>query len=130
MSRRGGGLFDFRSKEEKARIYEAYVKQIFPYGDSQREKVLGILADMFPKERLKPLMMHYILIKEEMTDENPLDFETAARKVEKKKLVRITPELHTGMQVLLNIDLGIDERLEYPSLEELKKEISSLGHTI
>ncbi|MDF2523958.1 MAG: hypothetical protein K0R31_1599, partial [Clostridiales bacterium] len=57
-----GRFFDFRSKEEKARSYEAYSKRIFPYGDDQKDRVSELLAELFPKEKQKNLMMHYILI--------------------------------------------------------------------
>ena len=56
------GLFDFRSKEEKARSYEAYSKKIFPYGDAQKDAISEILAALFPNERKNYLVMYYVNI--------------------------------------------------------------------
>ena len=117
-------IFDFRSKEEKARCYEAYCKRIFPYGDSQKSAVTELITALFPGEKQKYLMMHYVLIKQGVTDEEPLDYDIAAMKAEKYKLLPITAELQAGMKILLDKDLIIDEKLEYPSLEELEKEIN------
>lgn len=109
----------FMSKEDKERKYEAYSKKIFPYGDEQRKKVSALLSETFPEEKLKYLMMHYILIKECMIGEEKLDFDTAARKIAKKKIIRITPELEKGIHAILEADLSIDEKLEYPLAEDL-----------
>jgi hypothetical protein len=114
-----GSLFNFRSKEEKQRIYEAYSKRIFPYGDIQKEKIEEILAALFPKQNSKHVLMHYILIKEGMTEEEPLEFNEAVKKV-KHSPIRSTSELEAGIEALLNADLVIEENLEYPSLEELR----------
>lgn len=115
-----GNLFDFRSKEEKARSYEAYSKRIFPYGEEQKNAVSELLASLFPNENPKYLLMYYILIKQGMTEEEALDFDTAAKKAVKCKLLTFTPEIKAGMKALLKIDLTINEKLEYPSIEELR----------
>jgi hypothetical protein len=120
-----GNLFDFRSKEEKKRIYEEYSKRIFPYGDAQKERVGEILAEMFPKENPRYVLMHYILVKEGMTGENPLDFKAAVKKV-KGSPIRKTGHLEPGIHALLKVDLNIDENLNYPTTEELNADANSL----
>jgi hypothetical protein len=120
-----GNLFSFRSKEEKARIYEAYSKRIFPYGEEQKERIAEILAELFPKHNPNYVLMHYILIKEGMTGESPLDFNAAVKKVKGSPL-RKTAELEPGMHALLKVDLFIDENLNYPTLEELRAAINDI----
>jgi hypothetical protein len=120
------GLFDFRSKEEKARSYEIYSKQIFPYGEEQRDHVLELLSDLFPNENKRYLIMHYILIKQGMIGEEQLDFKRAAAKSKKYRLIRITDEMLAAMQAVLNADFSIDERLEYPKVEELRAAASDI----
>jgi hypothetical protein len=120
-----GNLFDFRSKEEKARTYEAYAKMIFPYGDAQKERVGELLAELFPNQNSNYVLMHYILIKEGMIGEAPLDFKAAAKKVKGSPL-RKTAELEPGIHALLKVDLTIDENLEYPSIEELRASASDI----
>lgn len=114
------GLFDFRSKEEKARSYEAYSKWIFPYGEEQKERITELIENIFPKLNKRHVLMYYILVKEGMTAEEALDFETAAKKVAKFSIVPVTPELKSGIQALLRADFAIDEKLEYPSIAEIK----------
>lgn len=121
------GIFDFRSKEEKERSYEAYSKRIFPYGDEQKNKVSELLAALFPAQKQQYLIMHYILIKQGMTEDEPMDFETAATKAAKYRLVPVTAELQAAMHALINIDMVIDEKLEYPSLEELRTAANNIS---
>jgi hypothetical protein len=122
-----GDLFSFKSKEEKARSYDAFSNRVFPYGDEQRDKILEILTELFPKEKARYVLMHYILVKDGMTGEDSLDFEEASKKV-KHSPIKATAEIQAGIRALVNADFNINEKLEYPSLEELRtaaKEILS-----
>jgi hypothetical protein len=110
----------FISKEERNQKYNDYSKRIFPYGDKQKDKVSSILSELFPHENLQYLLMHYILLKERVIEEGTLDYESAFKKVSKKKIIKISPDLQNKMIELLKADLSIDESLEYPSAEEVK----------
>lgn len=121
-----GKMFDMRSKEEKQRDFEAFSKRIFPYGDTHREKISEILSGLYPKTNIKYLRMYYILLKDEMTGENAVDFETAVKKLAKKSVVKVTPELNASLHALLLADLETDENLNYPSVEELRKTAKDL----
>ena len=65
-------------------------------------------------------MMHYILIKEAMIDSEVKDYEAIAVDVEKKRFVKLTPELKDCVRILIYKDLAMDEGLEYPTVQELK----------
>ncbi|GAA4654258.1 hypothetical protein GCM10023142_13960 [Anaerocolumna aminovalerica] len=114
-----GKMFDMRSKDEKQRDFEAYSKRIFPYGDSHKEKVSEILTALYPKTNIKYLRMYYILLKDEMTGEDAVDFEAAAKKLIKKSMIKVTPELNADLHALLLADFEIDENLNFPSIEEI-----------
>lgn len=114
-----GDLFSFKSKEEKERSYEAYSKRIFPYGDDQKDRIMELLSELFPKENPRYVLMHYILVKQGVTGEDAIGFDEAANKV-KHSPIKATPEIQAGIHALLNVDLSIDENLEYPSIEELR----------
>jgi len=114
-----GKMFDMRSKDEKQRDFEAYSKRIFPYGDSHKEKVSEILTALYPKTNIKYLRMYYILLKDEMTGEDTVDFETAAKKLIKKSMIKVTPELNADLHALLLADFEIDENLNFPSIDEI-----------
>lgn len=113
---------NFKSKEERERDYQNYFNKIFPYGESQKQKVENILGELVNKKEQNELMMHYILIKEAMIDTEE-DYETIAKRIEKKRIVKLTPELKECICILINVDLAIDEGLDYPSVEELKAKI-------
>lgn len=95
----------FKNKEEKRHQADEYSRKIFPKGDEQRKLVSDQISEMFPDEKPEYLMMHYIMIKELIIDNKQIDYETAAEKIEKKKLVRITPDLREGMRTILETDL-------------------------
>lgn len=114
-------LFDNRSSDEKNRDYELYTKRIFPFGEEQKGKVGDLLESMFPTEKRKYLLLHYILFKEELMQEEPMSYDEIATKINKKKLVRITPEFKATMKALTEIDMDIDEHLFFPTGEELRE---------
>jgi len=121
-----GRIFDMRSKEEKQRDFEAYSKKIFPYGDVHREKISKILEELYPKTNIKYLRMYYILLKDEMTGENAVDFDTAVKKLVKKSIIKVSPELNANLHALLLADFAIDENLNYPTVDELKATAKTL----
>lgn len=114
-------LFDNRSKEEKERDFDMYSSHIFPFGDEQKKAVRNILSSAFPKTKAHYLMMHYILIKQEYLDGSGNSLEQSCKNIEKKKIVKITPEIKTLVRQLLPIDLQITEELSYPDYSTFLK---------
>jgi len=114
-----GGLFI--TKEERERKYKEYYRKLFPYGETQKQKIQDILQALIGKKYGTSLMMHYLLIKEAMIDSGMKDYDKIAADIEKKRLVRLTPELKACVRLLIYKDLGIDENLDYPTPEELKE---------
>lgn len=122
-----GKMFDMRSKEEKQKDFEVYSKRIFPYGDSHKDKVSEILSALYPKTNIKYLRMYYILLKDEMTGEDAVDFEAAVKKLIKKSVIKVTPELNADLHALLLADFEIDENLNFPSVEEIHEMAKKLN---
>lgn len=121
MSNMFGTLFI--SKEERQKKFEEYSKRIFPYGNDQRVKVSELLSEMFPKEKERYLIMHYILVKEQIISKDLADFDTIYKKIAKKKIVRNSEELKSAIYTILKFDMKIDDNLNYPTLAELKNMI-------
>ena len=115
-------MFDNRSKEEKERDYDAFSQRVFPFGDEQKKKVGDLLEVLFPKEKRKYLLLHYILIKDPLTLNEKDDYELIEKKANKRKVVKITPEFKAAIKALVLADLAIDEKLIYPMPEELLEE--------
>lgn len=113
--------FTYKSKEEREEEYQSYFKKIFPYGEPQKQKVEEILAGLLNNNQGSRLMMHYILIKEAMIDSEDKDYRALAAGVEKKKFVKLTPELKDCVRMLIYKDLAMDESLDYPTAQELKE---------
>ena len=115
-------MFDNRSKDEKERDYDAFSQRVFPFGDEQKNKVGDLLETLFPKEKRKYLLLHYILIKDPLTLNEKDDYELIEKKANKRKVVKITPEFKATIKALVLADLAIDENLNYPTPEELLEE--------
>lgn len=112
--------FNYKSKEEREKEYQEYCRKIFPHGEEQRQRVLDLLTELFGKEKVNQLMLHYILIKEAMIDSENKDYEAIAARIEKKRIVKLNPELKECIRILIYKDLVMDESLNYPTSQELK----------
>jgi hypothetical protein len=112
--------FLFKSKKEREEEYREYYNKIFPYGEPQKQKVREILVGLINEKNVSSLMMHYILIKEAMLDSETKDYEEIAARIEKKRIIKLTPEIRECIRILIDKDLAMDESLEYPTVEELK----------
>lgn len=117
----------FQSKEEQERKYQEYFRKIFPYGEEQRQKIKDILYALAGKKNGVQLMMHYLLIKEAMINSESKDYEAIAATIEKKKLIKLTPELRACVRLLIYKDLEADENLKYPTPDELKAQAAKEG---
>lgn len=113
--------FTYKSKAEREEEYQSYFKKIFPYGEPQKQRVEEILAGLLNNNQGSRLMMHYVLIKEAMIDSEDKDYGALAAGVEKKKFVKLTPELRDCVRMLIYKDLAMDESLDYPTAQELKE---------
>lgn len=90
----GAGMFDFRSREEKERDYNAFFKRVFPGGEEQKERVMQRLKERVPGEDIKYVLMYYATLKDYMVLNVETDLQRAADMAFKKmRLIRVTPEL-------------------------------------
>lgn len=90
----GSGMFDFRSREEKERDYNAFFKRVFPGGEAQKERVTQQLKARVPGEDIKYVLMYYVTLKDYMVLNEEADYQRAADQAFKKmRLIRVTPEL-------------------------------------
>ncbi len=55
-----------------------------------------------------------------MLDSTAKDYPSIAKRIEKKRFVKLTPELKECIHILMERDLLIDENLDYPTAQELK----------
>lgn len=109
----------FESREEREQKEKEYARQIFPYGDLQKEKLLGLLSSIFPEYDRQQLLLHYILMKEALILNREMDFARAIRSTERKTGIKNTPQVVAVFHALLEADLQIDEQLDYPAADKL-----------
>lgn len=112
--------FSFQSKEEREKEYQSYVNKLFPYGEAQSQKVRDILNALVGKKDRAQLMLYYILVKEALIDSESKDYEKIVSEIDKKKIIKLTPELKNCIRILIEKDLNMDETLNYPTPDELK----------
>ncbi len=90
----GAGMFDFRSREEKERDYNAFYKRVFPGGEAQKERVTSRLKERVPGEDVKYVLLYYVTLKDYMVLNEEPDIEKAAGQAFKKmRLIKVTPGL-------------------------------------
>lgn len=116
------GMFDFRSKEEKEQDFKKYFNLIFPYGEPQREKVIGLLTELLPGYKKDYLILHYILVKEKVIKQEKT-IDDSIRAAERKSTIKITDTVTGVLRNLLISDLKITNELKYPTKVEILSRI-------
>lgn len=85
---------EFKSREERERDERDYLYRIFPGGNDQRKAVEKELASRLPGVDSKGLLLYYILVRDAMTGRDPMSFEEASVRMEKKqRVIKITPKI-------------------------------------
>ena len=86
------GMFDFRSRAERERDYQAFFKRVFPEGEPKRQRVERTLRERLPGEDIPYVMMYYVTVKNWLAQDETLDFDGAAGKTAgSMSVVGITP---------------------------------------
>lgn len=117
---------EIRSKEEQEQEFTDFSKRIFPYGEAQKDRIGQLLHELFPQEDRQCLMVYYVSIRDEMTKRAAKSFEAAAESQMRTSVVRITPELISGVRALITADQEVGEDLNYPAIQELRERLRTL----
>jgi len=126
----------FKTKETKDKEQIAYELWAFPHGQEQRAKLEALMHELIPKGRREFLMVGFLTCKELYnrysekcdTEERALEYIINEER-EQTQIVKKN-ELSTMLALVL-ADLGIDERCEYPSADEIRaraQELDLLKH--
>lgn len=108
-----------KSKEEREREYQEYVRKIFPFGDSQKEAVQTLLKEIIPEENATDLLMYYIQLKEKIADHPSMTLFEADSSLPKRAIRPRTVHGQPRIFALMEADQKIDESLTYPTAQEL-----------
>ena len=112
---------NFKTKKQVEEEMKAYNDKVFPYGESQKEKVFSLIAQLVDKkdemDTYNYLVIKQGLMKLKKTDPDFDDLKTLRKSV-KNTLKRKDDRFYRFLALAL-YDIQIDERLEYPDVQQI-----------
>ena len=135
-----GGIadwFSFKSPKQRAKEQKQYDRWAFPYGQEQKEKLLNLVKELLPKEDPKAAVAVFLMGRQAYRGSFKDDAEDLAERTEADKLASLDYILKTQLfgrykkfipyyKVLVLADAEVDETLNYPSVEELRRRAEEL----
>ena len=129
--------FTFKTAKQRARDERNYARWAFPYGDAQREKVTTLIVELMPKEDPKAALSIFLMGRQAYRGSFRDDPEDLAERTEQDKMAALDQILQTQLfgrykkfipyyKVLVLADLSVDENLNYPTAEELRRQAEEL----
>lgn len=118
-------FFIWKSKAQVKQEQDSYETWALPYGQPQREKLVKLMLEIFPKETEATVLIPFLTCKElyQKYCRTPelADYAIEKLLVDVKKYKRIIRKDEMALYVALVVaDSKIDERLEYPTAQEIK----------
>jgi len=135
-----GGIaswFTFKTAKQRAREEKQFARWAFPYGETQKAKVAEIIRQLMPKEDPRSGMAIFLMGREALRGSFQDDPEDLAERTEEDKMAALDKLLERQLfgqykkfipyyKVLILADLDVDETLNYPSVEELRRRAEEL----
>ena len=129
--------FVFKSAKQRAREEKQFARWAFPYGDAQQEKVKEVIRQLLPKEDPRAGMAVFLIGREAYRGAFNADPEDLAERTEEEKMEDLDRTLDAQLfgcyrkyipyyKALILSDLDVDETLNYPSTEELRRRAQEL----
>ena len=131
-------LFVFKTAKQRERDAKKFDRWAFPYGEPQREKLKEIIKQLLPKEDPKAALAVYLMGRQAYRGSFKDDAEDLAERTEAQKIKALDYQLSTQLfgrykkffpyyKVLVLADAQVDESLNYPSVEELRRRAEELA---
>lgn len=131
-------MFAFKTAKQRERDAKNFNRWAFPYGEPQRQKIIDIIKQLIPKEDPKAALAVYLMGREAYRGSFKDDAEDLAERTEERKLRALDYQLKEQLfgrykkfipyyKVLVLADAQVDERLNYPSVEELRRRAEELA---
>lgn len=132
--------FTSKSPEQAREDSQRYDQWAFPHGTPQKDAMLGLLAQFFPKEDKKLSLVTYLIVKEaycgnfrttaSMEELSHSERLKLAMKALKKKLTGPQRKQIPMYLALILADAQVDESLQYPSTTQLQESAQQLQQEI
>ena len=124
--------FTFKSAKQRAREQKQYDRWAFPYGDAQKEKLIQLVKELLPKEDPKAALAVFLMGRQAYSGSFKDDPEDLAERTEATKMKSLDYLLSAQLfgrykkfipyyKALVLADAKVDETLNYPSVEELRR---------
>lgn len=124
--------FSFKTAKQRAREEKMYARWAFPYGDAQREKLMRIFRELMPKEDPQIAMAVFLIGRQAYRGSFQDDAEDLAERTEEDRIAALDHQLQNQLfgryklmipyyKALIMADDKVDENLNYPSVEELRR---------
>ncbi|SHH82999.1 hypothetical protein SAMN02745823_01088 [Sporobacter termitidis DSM 10068] len=118
-------LFTWKSKAQQEQEQVDYEKWAFPYGQKQRDNLVKLMLEVFPKENEATTLIPFLTCKELFGKlcKTPDMFDYAIGKMltDVKKYKRVIRKKEMPLYVALVVaDARIGEDCEYPSAQQVK----------
>ena len=116
---------NFRNKKHIEEDAKAFSNSIFPYGEVQKEKTISILKEMMTYKDEEMMVYNYLVLKQLVMKkgEDPDLIRLAKKNV--RNTLRNSDDVYLYLALAL-ADKQIDEKLDYPSKEELQNKANEL----
>ena len=132
-----GEWFTFKSAKQRAREEKQFARWAFPYGDAQKAKVDEIIRQLLPKEDPRSGMAVFLMGRqayrgsfkddpEDLAERTAQDQMAALDKMLEQQLFGRYKKFIPYYKVLGLADLEVDETLNYPSVEELRRRAEAM----
>lgn len=132
-----GEWFTFKSAKQRAREEKQFARWAFPYGDGQKAKIDAIIKELLPKEDPRSAMAVFLMGRQAYRGSFKDDPEDLAERTKEDQMAALDKMLAQQLfgrykkfipyyKVLVLADLDVDETLNYPSVEELRRRAEAL----
>ena len=132
-----GEWFTFKSAKQKEKEAKMFARWAFPYGEAQKETVQQIIRELLPKEDPRSGLAVFLMGRQAYRGSFKDDEEDLAERTEEDKLAALDKVLEMQLfgkykkfipyyKALVLADLDVDETLNYPSVEELRRRAETL----
>ena len=130
--------FAFKTPAQRKLESQMFDRWAFPYGLEQREKLQKILMELMPKEDPTAGMAVYLIGSEAYLGSFKADPQKLAERTETRRMNAMDYVLNGQLRgrlkkylpyykAMILADANVDENLNYPSIEELKKMAEELA---
>ena len=129
--------FTFKTAKQRERDERNYARWAFPYGDAQKETVLQLIRELMPKEDPRAALSVFLMGRQAYRGSFRDDPEDLAERTSQDQMDALDAVLANQLfgkykkfipyyKVLVLADAQVDETLNYPSVEELRRRAEEL----